>query len=177
VELEKDIYNSFNNQVTTRVWASLIVICIISIAFFYLITYIQNQSLINTDMAKNKSVIEIKDVSITYNDRKLGLKAIENLNLSVKNGEFISIVGPSGCGKSTVLKLISDTLESTFSEISGSVKVNGKNPDTARKLRKVGFVFQRPTLLQWRSVEKILPCHSKLSGLKRKEFRKKSTDC
>lgn len=77
------------------------------------------------------------------------LYAISNLDLEVREGEFLSIIGPSGCGKSTLLKLIGGLMEPTEGEIS----INGTSPDTARKNREFGFAFQDPVLLQWRTVE------------------------
>jgi NitT/TauT family transport system ATP-binding protein len=72
--------------------------------------------------------------------------AINNLNLDVKENEFLAIVGPSGCGKSTLLKLIVGLLPVT----TGEIYVKGKlvrSPQT-----DFGMVFQEPILLPWRSI-------------------------
>ena len=71
---------------------------------------------------------------------------IDNLNLTVAKGEFLSIIGPSGCGKSTVLKLISGLTPET----SGNILVDGMTPRNARET--MSFIFQDPTLLPWRTV-------------------------
>ena len=71
---------------------------------------------------------------------------IDNLNLTVTKGEFLSIIGPSGCGKSTVLKLISGLTPAT----SGNILVDGMTPRNARET--MSFIFQDPTLLPWRTV-------------------------
>jgi NitT/TauT family transport system ATP-binding protein len=71
---------------------------------------------------------------------------IDNLNLTVAKGEFLSIIGPSGCGKSTVLKLISGLTPAT----SGNILVDGMTPRNARET--MSFIFQDPTLLPWRTV-------------------------
>lgn len=64
------------------------------------------------------------------------------------------IIGPSGCGKTTLLKLIGGLLtpRSPSTMFSGSLTIDGKSPDTARRAREFGFVFQNPVLLPWRKV-------------------------
>lgn len=76
--------------------------------------------------------------------------ALKDIDLTVKRGEFISLIGPSGCGKSTLLRLIADLIEPT----SGDLTVNGHSPETARLNREYGFIFQRATLYDWRTVIK-----------------------
>lgn len=74
--------------------------------------------------------------------------ALQNINLEMHQGEFISLVGTSGCGKSTMLRLIAGLIKPT----RGRLTVNGKvieGPDPSR-----GMVFQQPTLFPWLSVEK-----------------------
>jgi NitT/TauT family transport system ATP-binding protein len=74
--------------------------------------------------------------------------ALENINLEVEKGEFISLIGPSGCGKSTLLRIIADLAQPS----SGAVTINGKPAAQARLDRDYGFVFQSPTLYDWRTV-------------------------
>jgi NitT/TauT family transport system ATP-binding protein len=76
--------------------------------------------------------------------------ALENINLDVEKGEFVSLIGPSGCGKSTLLRIIGDLIPSS----SGTVMVNGKTAAQARQDQDYGFVFQSPTLYDWRTVIK-----------------------
>ena len=76
------------------------------------------------------------------------VQALENVDLEVKQGGFMSIIGPSGCGKSTLLRAFSDLVEPSTGEIS----VNGKLPSEARAAREFGVVFQSPNLLPWRPV-------------------------
>ncbi len=73
---------------------------------------------------------------------------LENIDLTVRKGEFVSIIGPSGCGKSTILKLVSGLTPVT----SGTLLVDGMTPANAREI--VSFIFQDPTLLPWRTVAK-----------------------
>jgi NitT/TauT family transport system ATP-binding protein len=73
---------------------------------------------------------------------------LENIDLTVRKGEFVSIIGPSGCGKSTILKLVAGLAPVT----SGTLLVDGMTPVNAREI--VSFIFQDPTLLPWRTVAK-----------------------
>jgi NitT/TauT family transport system ATP-binding protein len=72
--------------------------------------------------------------------------ALSDINFSIKQGEFISIVGPSGCGKTTLLNILAGLLPKT----SGSAKIAGQ--EVLKPLKKVGVVFQAPTLLPWRTI-------------------------
>ena len=74
--------------------------------------------------------------------------ALGNIDLTMHDGEFISLVGTSGCGKSTILRLIAGLIPPTM----GTLMVNGEEitgPDPSR-----GMVFQKPTLFPWLRVEK-----------------------
>jgi NitT/TauT family transport system ATP-binding protein len=75
--------------------------------------------------------------------------ALEDINLDIRRGEFVSLIGPSGCGKSTLLRLIGDLVAPT----RGEVVVNDKPADRARRDRDYGIVFQAPVLFDWRTVE------------------------
>lgn len=74
--------------------------------------------------------------------------ALENIDLTMKSGEFISLVGASGCGKSTILRLIAGLITPTM----GTVTINGKEITGPGPDR--GMVFQSPTLFPWLTVEK-----------------------
>lgn len=95
-------------------------------------------------------MIELRDVSLIYAaERGSGaLEALENIDLTVESGEFVSLIGPSGCGKSTLLRITADLLAAT----SGDVRVNGHSPHKARLARQIGMVFQDAALLEWRRV-------------------------
>lgn len=86
-------------------------------------------------------------------------QALSDINFSVNDGEFLSIVGPSGCGKSTIMRLIAGLIFPT----AGTITLNGEAitaPDTER-----GMVFQRPTLFPWLTVEQNLLFTAKMKGL------------
>jgi len=78
-----------------------------------------------------------------------GTIALKDASLEIQSGEFISLIGPSGCGKTTLLRLLADLIQPT----SGNIHIGGKTPQEARKSRAYGYVFQAPTLMEWRTVQ------------------------
>ncbi len=94
------------------------------------------------------SVVSIAGLSKVFG--KGGVRALENIDLEVARGEFVSLIGPSGCGKSTLLRIIGDIIEPT----EGDLTVNGKPARRARLDRDYGIVFQAPVLYDWRTVVK-----------------------
>lgn len=76
--------------------------------------------------------------------------ALQDINLELHQGEFISLVGTSGCGKSTMLRLIAGLITPTY----GKLSVNGRDIDGPSPNR--GMVFQQPTLFPWQTVEQNL---------------------
>jgi NitT/TauT family transport system ATP-binding protein len=99
----------------------------------------------------SQTVILAQAVSKIYNPQSNEqVIALQNVNLEVKAGEFVSLIGPSGCGKSTLLRLIADLIQPT----EGTLVINGKSPHAARVDQDYGMVFQAATLLDWRTVQK-----------------------
>lgn len=95
------------------------------------------------------SFIEFKDVSKAYEESG---KVIDHLSLSIKEGEFVTILGPSGCGKTTLLKMVNQLIPID----SGSITVDGKNTDewnTIELRRSIGYVIQQIGLLPHLSIE------------------------
>jgi NitT/TauT family transport system ATP-binding protein len=92
-----------------------------------------------------------------------GTRALDDVDLTVDSGEFVSVVGPSGCGKSTLLRLASGLDSPT----SGRVDVASK---------RVGFVFQDPTLLPWRTVRRNVELLAELEHLPKAERQARVTE-
>jgi NitT/TauT family transport system ATP-binding protein len=82
---------------------------------------------------------------------------LENFDIQVRVGEFLTIIGPSGCGKSTFLRVVADLLP----PLKGRLEVLGETAADARRRRDVAFVFQDATLLPWRTAVQnvLLPDH------------------
>ena len=87
-----------------------------------------------------------------------GTEAVADATFSVAGGEFVAVVGPSGCGKSTLLRIASGLLEPT----GGSIDIDR---------RGIGYVFQDPTLMPWRTVRGNVELLAELHGLRRDERR------
>jgi NitT/TauT family transport system ATP-binding protein len=96
--------------------------------------------------ARSRAVIEIAEVSMRFGDAGRP-KTLDGIDLSVEEGEFVSIVGASGCGKSTLLRLVSGLLPPT----TGAISLGGLPPQEFRRKNHIGFVFQDATLLAWRT--------------------------
>jgi NitT/TauT family transport system ATP-binding protein len=96
-------------------------------------------------------VISIEQISKTFRGTDgTTVQALDDINLNIQEGEFISLIGPSGCGKSTLLRMIADLIEPS----GGTLTVNGKTARQARLDREYGFVFQNATLYDWRTIIK-----------------------
>ena len=94
------------------------------------------------------AAIEIRGLSLTFQSADMPVVALDDVNLSIRRGEFVSFIGPSGCGKTTLLRVIADLETPT----AGGIAVNGVSPEAARVNRAYGYVFQAPALYAWRSV-------------------------
>lgn len=106
--------------------------------------------------------IAARRINHTYRVGRRKLQALSEVDLQVARGEFVSIIGPSGAGKTTLLKLLGGLLEPT----SGSVTVAGESPSNAQRRKDIGFVFQEPSLLPWRTAREniVLPLEMNRHG-------------
>jgi NitT/TauT family transport system ATP-binding protein len=93
-------------------------------------------------------VVELQGVSKEFAQGKT--VALQDIDLSIGAGEFVSLIGPSGCGKSTLLRIVGDLIEPS----AGTVTVHGKPAHRARLDRDYGIVFQQAVLYDWRTVQK-----------------------
>ena len=98
--------------------------------------------------AASTTTVDIQQVSVVYPAREHTVTALDKVSLTIREGEFISLIGPSGCGKTTLLRVIADLEQVT----SGDVRVNGLTTKEARLSRSYGYVFQAPALFPWRTV-------------------------
>lgn len=93
-------------------------------------------TLMNSD-----NILEIKNLSKIYHTKKNEIPAIENLNLNIKDGEFVAIVGPSGCGKTTLLSILCGLENKTSGEIL-----------FPKKELRMGYMLQNDTLFPWLNI-------------------------
>src|SRR6195952_1736501 len=96
-------------------------------------------------------ILDFRDVTKAFPN---GTVALTGVDLSVRRGEFVTVVGPSGCGKSTLLRIA-----------SGLTGISGGTSTVAAE--RVGYVFQDATLLPWRTVRANVELLSELAGVKK----------
>ena len=115
--------------------------------------------------------VEIRGTSKIFNPgRPNEVKALEDIDLEIGRGEFVTLIGPSGCGKSTLLRLIAALIDTT----EGTILVNGKTADQARLDRDYSMVFQRAGLFEWRNVSRNIELPLELMGWKAADRRRRS---
>jgi NitT/TauT family transport system ATP-binding protein len=111
------------------------------------------------------TVVSVSGVSKVFDTAGGRTNALQDIDLSIAPGEFVSLIGPSGCGKSTLLRLIGDLTAPT----SGTITVNGKPARQARADRDYGIVFQAPVLFDWRTVQANVALPLEVKGVARAE--------
>ena len=92
------------------------------------------------------NLLELKNVSYYYQTKQNEINALDNINFSLKEKDFTSLVGPSGCGKTTILSLIAGLLTPS----SGEILLDGKKIE--KNDGRIGYMFQRDHLFEWRTI-------------------------
>lgn len=92
------------------------------------------------------NLIEIRGVTHAYRTKTGPLQVLDDLTISVPEGEFCAVVGPSGCGKSTLTRLVAGLMKPD----TGAVCLHGERVTSPRKT--VGMAFQNPVMLEWRTI-------------------------
>jgi NitT/TauT family transport system ATP-binding protein len=123
--------------------------------------------------AGREVAVELDGVSKVFAGRDDGtsVEALAHVDLTVRAGEFISLIGPSGCGKSTLLRIIGDLTAAS----GGTVAVNGKPARQARLDRDYGMVFQAPVLFDWRTVRRNVELPLEITGVEKATRAAKAT--
>ncbi|WP_397475950.1 ABC transporter ATP-binding protein [Pusillimonas sp.] len=122
-----------------------------------------------------EALVELDNISMAYGDGEAAVRAIEDVTLNIRKGEFIAVVGPSGCGKSSLMKLISGL----HPPLSGRLTVEGRPVNGP--LKSVGMAFQASNLLPWRNcvdnillpLEIVQPYRKKISS-QRAQYKEKA---
>ena len=113
-------------------------------------------------------MIRIESLSKTFATADGPVAALENINVVVNEGEFVSIVGPSGCGKSTLLMCVAGLIAAS----TGSITV--ENTPVSGPFTQIGFVFQDALLLDWRTVLGNVLFQIEMRGLNPKAFESRA---
>ncbi len=119
------------------------------------------------------TAVAMESVTKVFNPGRTDeVTALSDVDLSVADGEFVSLIGPSGCGKSTLLRLIADLIAPT----AGSVTVAGVPAVEARRNHRYGIAFQQAGLFEWRTVQRNVELPLELRGLGKAERRQRARD-
>jgi NitT/TauT family transport system ATP-binding protein len=121
-------------------------------------------------MVEMDTTVDIQNVSVRFRSKKRDVTALQDVSLTVPQGEFIAIVGPSGCGKSTLLKLVSGLLKPS----AGQIRLLGEEVRGAR--RDIGYVFQRAALLDWRSARRNILLQAEMRKMPAAEARERADE-
>jgi NitT/TauT family transport system ATP-binding protein len=112
--------------------------------------------------------LQIEGVTKRYATGADYLTAVEDISITVPEGQFVSIIGPSGCGKSTLFRILGGLIDGW----SGAVMVNGQPVATAD--RAVGMVFQEDSTFPWRTVRENVEFPLEVTGMAKAERRERA---
>ena len=118
----------------------------------------------------NKTILEVRDVSLDYVSKTGKIKALDSINFTINEGDFVCVLGPSGCGKSTLLKLIAGFERAT----EGELLLEGKRIEGIDCHR--GVVFQKDNLFEWFSVRNNINYGLRMRGGLSKQDIDRKTD-
>jgi len=117
----------------------------------------------------DQSFLTVNNLTHSYvQDKGQRLPAIQDVNMNIKNGEFVSLVGPSGCGKSSLFNIIAGLIDPD----EGSIMMAGS--DVTGTTGHVGYMLQRDLLLPWRSVLDNVILGQELQGITKKQAREEA---
>ncbi len=116
-----------------------------------------------------KKLLELKNVSLTYQTLTDEICAIDGLSFNCNEGDFISIIGPSGCGKTTILSIIAGLITPT----SGVITIDGERTNN---LSGLGYMLQKDQLFPWRTIEKNVYLPLEIKKINTPENKKYATD-
>lgn len=111
----------------------------------------------------SENILSLKNITKIYQAKNGETKALDNINLDIKKGEFVSIIGPSGCGKSTLLSIIAGLEDRNI----GKVYLDGKEVNGISS--EIGYMLQKDSLLEWRTIYNNVILGLEIRGIKTKE--------
>ena len=127
----------------------------------------------------NNNVIEIRNVSKLYQNGEQTIKAVDNVSLQIKPGEFVGLVGPSGSGKTTMLAIIAALLSPSQGEVLLEGREMGQLSEAERvKIRreKIGFTFQSNNLVPYLNVQENIELMLRMNGQLDRRGRQRALD-
>ena len=126
-----------------------------------------------------ETIIELKEIGKVFRTSEIETVALENVNISIKRGEFVAVMGPSGCGKSTLLNIIGLLDQPT----TGTVTIDGTSGNGLRdsemaafRNRTIGFVFQSFHLIQSLNVVDNVEMPLLYSGMSARQRRQRAEE-
>ena len=122
-----------------------------------------------SDIQKNKNIITLENVSVSFDEEPI----LKNINLNIKDGEFVTILGPSGCGKTTTLRIIAGFQEPDTGKLYFGDRVMNDIPSYKRK---VNTIFQRYALFPHLNVYDNIAFGLRLRKVKEKDIKEKVTE-
>lgn len=112
--------------------------------------------------------IKVEGITKTFGTAGTAVVALDDVNLTVRKGEFLSVLGPSGCGKSTLLMIVAGLVQPT----SGQVNIAGEA--VTRPVTDVGIVFQQDLLFDWRTILGNVLLQAEIRGLEMATARERA---
>ncbi|HEX3991322.1 MAG TPA: ABC transporter ATP-binding protein [Acetobacteraceae bacterium] len=109
----------------------------------------------------DRGFIDVQDVSVQFANREVVVQAVQNVSLTVRPNEFVSLIGPSGCGKSTLLSIVAGFAKAS----NGQAQLDGV-PITGPSSER-GVVFQQYSLFPWLTVRKNVEFGLRMNGVAR----------
>lgn len=102
----------------------------------------------SNDRYPGEAGVEVTNITKSFGPDEARVTVLNGVSLTIRKGEFVSLIGPSGCGKSTLLKVVAGLSEAD----GGKVSINGKSVREASREKAIGLVPQSPALLPWRTI-------------------------
>ena len=122
-------------------------------------------------MSSAREIIRAHNITRTFSSGGKSFTALDDVSLSVQQGQFVAIVGPSGCGKSTLLQIVAGLTPASSGEVQiDGTRITGPTPD------KIGMVFQEPLLLPWKTARDNIEFPLSLNGGNAKAMRARSAE-
>lgn len=116
-------------------------------------------------------ILELHAISKTFGSENQRVKAVDSVDLTIREGEFITLVGPSGCGKSTLFNLVAGL---TDADAGGTLRFNGEARAAHELLGQVSFMPQRDLLFPWRRVIDNVILPMEIEGTPRRQARERA---